>query len=179
MSTVAAAVAGDREAFGALYGEHRDMIRSYIVRRVGNWHLAEDLTQEVFRRALGGVDKFGERGHNFGAWLVTIARNIVADYYKGAAYRMGGAGEPVDLVDADRWTDPEYCATHSAIADALTDAMSRLTADQRLCVVLRYRRDLSLGEIAAAVGKNEHAVKALIARATGTLRRDPVVEALR
>jgi RNA polymerase sigma-70 factor (ECF subfamily) len=173
-----AAKAGDREAFGTLYGIYWPTVRGFIGRRVPNPTVADDLAQDVFRRTLASMPQYEHRGINFSAFVVTIARNLVADHYKSAAVRTH-CDELPEMAAVDRWTDPEHCATHSAVASTLAAALDRLSVAQRMCVELRFLRGMSMSEIADVVGKNEGAVKALLARATGALRRDPTVEALR
>lgn len=181
---VDAAVAGDRDAFGALYGRYRPNVRGYIGRRVLDHGTAEDLTQEVFRRAFLAMPQYENRGVDFSAFVVTIARNMIVDYMRQATfratYRASVSPEQLaDWADADRWVSPEYRAVHRSNVAALAEAMGRLTDDQRRCLELRFLRDLSVAETAAALGKNEGAVKALQARATSALRRDPALDALR
>ncbi len=181
---VSAAVAGDRDAFGTLYRRYWPNVRSYIGRRILDRGTAEDLTQDVFGRAFLAMRRYEERGADFGAFVVTIARNIVADYFKSAKTRAASSlifdyGQLAEAVDVDRWVNPEYCAVHGSEVAALTEALSRLTEDQRMCVELRFLQGLSSLETAVALGKNEGAIKALLHRATSALRRDPALEALR
>jgi RNA polymerase sigma-70 factor, ECF subfamily len=183
-ATIDAAIGGNRDAFGTLYGRYWPSVRGYIGLRLHDRGTAEDLTQEVFRRAFVAIGRYEHRGVDFGAFVVTIARNLVADYYKGGAYRLAAASVGsqellVERADDDRWSNPEYCAVHGAAVAALTEALGQLTTEQQTCIELRFLRGLSVAETAAAVGKNEGAVKALLHRATSALRRDPALEALR
>ena len=69
----------------------------YIYFRVGSHPLAEDLTSETFLRALRRITDFTWQGRDFGAWLVTIARNLVADHFKSGRYRLEiTTGEVID-----------------------------------------------------------------------------------
>src|SRR4051794_3775262 len=68
---------GETEAFGALYDHYVDLVYRYIYYRVGTHALAEDLTSETFLRALRRINMFTWQGKDFGAWLVTIARNLI------------------------------------------------------------------------------------------------------
>ena len=93
----AAAASGSHEAFGDLYRQSRDTVQRYLLRRLnGDRHLAEDLTHETFARALARIDTYQEMGRPFVAWLLTIAGNLVVDYYKSAWRRLqipcGGGG---------------------------------------------------------------------------------------
>ena len=73
---------GDSEAFGQLYDHYVTGVFRFIYYRVGSQQLAEDLTSETFVRGLRAIQRFNWQGKDFGAWLTTIARNLVADHFK-------------------------------------------------------------------------------------------------
>jgi RNA polymerase sigma-70 factor (ECF subfamily) len=82
------AQAGEAEAFGLLYDRYFDTVFRFVYFRVGNRQLAEDLTSDTFLRALKRIGSFTWQGRDLGAWLVTIARNLVADHFKSGRYRL-------------------------------------------------------------------------------------------
>src|SRR4029079_9318640 len=88
MDLVERAQAGETEAFGRLYDHYSDTVYRYIYYRVGGKATAEDLTSETFLRALLRIGTFTWQGRDFGAWLVTIARNLVADHFKSSRFRL-------------------------------------------------------------------------------------------
>ncbi len=172
MALVAAAQAGDGEAFGELYDRYVDIVHRYIALRVNNHTLAEDLTSETFLRALRRVSSFTWQGRDFGAWLVTIARNLITDHYKSSRYKMEHSTS--DLVEAghDRSQDgPENEVLAGITNAALLEAVKRLGSEQQECIVLRFLQGMSLAETAAVLGKNEGAIKALQYRAVKSLSR--------
>src|SRR5262245_64836665 len=79
---------GDAEAFGQLYDHYVDSIHRYLYFRLSSISLADDLTSETFFRALRGIGSFRWQGKDFGAWLTTIARNLVTDHYKSSRARL-------------------------------------------------------------------------------------------
>ncbi len=169
---VSRARAGDAEAFGELYDQYVGFVYRYIYYRVGSVALAEDLASETFVRALRRLPSFQWQGRDFGAWLVTIARNLVADHYKSGRYRLEVTTE--DLVAASRGATtegPEREVLESITNDTLLAAVKRLGAEQQECIVLRFLQGLSVAETALAMGKNEGAIKALQYRAVRTLGR--------
>ena len=106
---------GDWAAFGRLYDHYSDTVYRYIYYRVGSKATAKDLTSETFLRALRRIGTFTWQGRDFAAWLVTIARNIVADHFKSARFRLevttdGGAellpAEQPALACAVTWGSP-------------------------------------------------------------------------
>jgi RNA polymerase sigma-70 factor (ECF subfamily) len=167
---VARAQAGDAEAFGALYDRYLDVVYRYVYYRVGGKALAEDLVSETFLRALRRIGTFEWQGRDFAAWLITIARNIIADHYKSGRFRLEVS--TADMLDADRATDGPESEVLDGIANtSLLDAVKKLNSEQQECVVLRFLQGLSVLETAQAMEKTEGAIKALQYRAVRTLGR--------
>lgn len=170
VALVAKAQQGDAEAFGALYDRYLDLVFRYVYYRVGGKALAEDLVSETFLRALRRIGTFEWQGRDFAAWLITIARNIVADHYKSGRFRLEVS--TADMLDADRADDGIETSVLDGITNAaLIDAVKKLNDEQQECVVLRFLQGLSVLETAQAMGKSEGAIKALQYRAVRTLGR--------
>ena len=167
---VAAAQAGSAEAFGALYDRYVDLVYRYVYYRVGSQQLAEDLTSETFLRALRRIGTFTWQGRDFAAWLVTIARNLMADHFKSSRFKLEvTTGE---MLDADRATEgPENEVLDNLTNVTLLEAVKMLGAEQQECIVLRFLQGFSVSETALAMGKNEGAIKALQYRAVQSLKR--------
>jgi RNA polymerase sigma-70 factor (ECF subfamily) len=166
---VALAQGGDREAFGQLYDLYVDTVYRYVLVRVGDRPLAEDLTTETFIRALRRIDGFTWQGRDLAAWLVTIARNLVADHVKSARFRFEVT--TADMRDADRRVDAPDDEVLTRLRDErIVDAIRGLGADQAECITLRFLQGLSLAETAEVLGKSQGAVKQLQLRATRALR---------
>src|SRR5437867_2520986 len=87
----------DPSRFGTLYEDNFERVYAFIVRRVHDRDAAEDLTADVFHRALENLPRFEWRGVPFAAWLFRIAANRIADHWQRAARQR-------ELPDAD---DPE------------------------------------------------------------------------
>jgi RNA polymerase sigma-70 factor (ECF subfamily) len=162
---------GDSDAFGTLYDRYVDLVYRYIYFRVGSHQLAEDLTSETFLRALRRIADFTWQGRDFGAWLVTIARNLVADHFKSGRYRLEiPTGEVID-VPLDGPNIPENAVVTAIINDRMLRAVRDLNPEQQECVVLRFLHGLSLAETALIMGKKSGAIKALQFRAIRALAR--------
>ncbi|TMR08845.1 sigma-70 family RNA polymerase sigma factor [Nonomuraea turkmeniaca] len=162
---------GCTESFGTLYDRYVDLVYRYIYFRVGSHQLAEDLTSETFLRALRRIADFTWQGRDFGAWLVTIARNLVADHFKSGRYRLEiPTGEILD-VPLDGSHIPENAVVTAIINDRMLRAVRDLNPEQQECVVLRFLHGLSLAETALIMGKKSGAIKALQFRAVRALAR--------
>lgn len=161
---------GDAEAFGQLYDHYLTTVYRYVYYRVGAHALAEDLTSETFLRALKALASFRWQGRDFGAWLVTIARNLVTDHFKSGRFRLEVAtGE---MLDHDSVTEsPEDDVLTSLTNEVLVDALKRLGNEQQECLVLRFLNGLSVAETAKVLGRSEGAVKQLQLRAVRNLAK--------
>jgi RNA polymerase sigma-70 factor (ECF subfamily) len=168
------AQAGDAEAFGQIYDRYLDTVFRFIYFRVGNRQLAEDLTADTFLRALKRIGSFTWQGRDPGAWLVTIARNLVADHFKSGRYRLEVTTG--DVLDADREDRGPEGSPEAAVVDHITNvalltAVKQLNPEQQECIVLRFLHGFSVAETAQTMGKNEGAIKALQYRAVRALAR--------
>ncbi|GAA2758708.1 sigma-70 family RNA polymerase sigma factor [Actinopolymorpha rutila] len=161
---------GDAEAFGQLYDHYVPSVYRYVYYRVGTHALAEDLTSETFLRALRSLGSFRWQGRDFGAWLVTIARNLVTDHFKSGRFRLEVAtGE---ILDSDSVTaGPEDDVLTRLTNEALVEALRQLGQDQQECLVMRFLNGMSVAETAQSLGKSEGAVKQLQLRAVRNLAK--------
>ncbi|MCA1839387.1 MAG: sigma-70 family RNA polymerase sigma factor, partial [Actinobacteria bacterium] len=85
---------GDKAAFAKLYRLHVQSVYKYLTYRLRDTATAEDLTAEVFLRALRKIGDFEYRGIDFSAWLLRIARNILLDHVKSSGSRLEVVGIP-------------------------------------------------------------------------------------
>jgi RNA polymerase sigma-70 factor, ECF subfamily len=165
---VHSAQAGDTSAFARLYDRYVDVVFRYVLFRVGDRELAEDVTSETFLRALRRITSVSYQGRDVGAWFVTIARNLVLDHVKSSRFRLEVATAEVDdpqRIDAG----PEQQVMSRVTTAALLEAVEQLGDDQRECIVLRFLQGLSVAETAEIMHRNEGAVKALQHRAVRRL----------
>ncbi|GGQ10783.1 sigma-70 family RNA polymerase sigma factor [Streptosporangium pseudovulgare] len=162
---------GDTDAFGALYDRYLDLVYRYVYFRVGSHPLAEDLTSETFLRALRRIADFTWQGRDFGAWLVTIARNLIADHFKSGRYRLEVSTAEVIDTPLDGPHIPENAVVTAMVSDRVLSAVRDLGPEQQECVVLRFLHGMSLAETALIMGKKSGAIKALQFRAIRALAR--------
>jgi RNA polymerase sigma-70 factor (ECF subfamily) len=144
-----------------LYQLYFHRVWAYVVRRAADRAEAEDVTSEVFRRALENLRGFEWRGTPFIAWLLKIAANTLAN-------RWEKAGREV----SDRVTEPAERDTDLERRAMLFQLVERLPYAQRRVIELRYVEERSLLEVAKELGKTEGAVKQLQRRALEQLRAE-------
>lgn len=157
--TLAAARRGEEAAWSELYLELAPAVLGYLrVRGVTDF---EDLAGEVFLQVVRDLHRFSGNERQFRAWVLSIARNRLIDE------RRRRVRQPVDpaadevLISAGPTGDVETEALAGLEMDDLIRLVGGLSADQQDVLVLRLVGDLTVEEVAAALGKRPGAVKAL------------------
>jgi len=160
--------AGDQSAFQELYSRYHEVVFRYVLFRLGDRTLAEDLTQETFLRALRRISSVSYQGRDIGAWFVTIARNLIFDHVKSSRYRLEST--TADMVEHSPTTHgPEQQVIENATNSELLKAIDKLNQDQQDCIRMRFLQGLSVAETAQRMNRAEGAVKALQHRAVRRL----------
>jgi RNA polymerase sigma-70 factor (ECF subfamily) len=153
----------DPGRFTELYELNFERVYAFIVRRVGDRDAAEDLTSDVFHKALANLRRFEWRGTPFAAWLLRIALNAIVDRSKRVAREVPSDDDPPDT-----GKEPDLAVIeHRAQLFRLVD---RLPADQRCVIFERFVEQKSIREVARKLGRTEGAVKQLQFRALEKLR---------
>jgi RNA polymerase sigma-70 factor (ECF subfamily) len=150
----------DPARFADLYELHFERVYAFVARRVRGRAEAEDVTSEVFHRALHNIRKFQWRGTPFVAWLYRIAANEIIDRARRAAREIEMTEEPA----VEEIEDAERRAMLFRLVEQLPDA-------QRHVIVKRFAEEQSIAEVAHEMGRTEGAIKQLQFRALETLRR--------
>ncbi|MGH7950143.1 MAG: RNA polymerase sigma factor [Candidatus Binataceae bacterium] len=151
----------DPRRFAELYEDNFERVYAYIARRIGDRDQAQDLTADVFHRALAGLPRFEWRGVPFAGWLFKIAANAIADHAKRQV-------KDREVPNFETNDDPPLDEIeHRARLFRLVDS---LASDQRDVIVMRFAKQKTIREIAALLGRSEGAVKQLQFRALQNLR---------
>jgi len=150
----------DPARFAELYEMHFERVYLFIARRVADRDTAQDLTADVFQKALANLKQFEWRGVPFAAWLLRIAANAVTD-------RGKRSGRELSFADL-----PETQSEMRQIEDGarLFRLVDQLPKDQRQVIRMRFAEQRSIGEIARELGRSEGAVKQLQLRGIQNLR---------
>ncbi len=153
-----------------LYDHYHTSVYRFVYYRVGSVALAEDLTADTFYRALRSMSTFQWQGKDFGAWLMTIARNLTTDHFKSGRARLEHLTE--DMSEHDESTEgPERSVLASLTNQVLLSALTELPHEQRECLIMRFLQGLSIAETAQVVDRSEGAVKQLQLRAVRNLAK--------
>jgi RNA polymerase sigma-70 factor (ECF subfamily) len=161
---------GDSEAFGQLYDHYQASVYRFVFYRTRSQTLAEDLTSETFLRALRNMSGFRWQGKDFGAWLMTIARNLCTDHFKAGRTRLELTTEDMGVHD-DATEGPENAVLAGLTNEVLLDGLRQLSDEQRDCLIMRFLQGLSIAETAEILGRSEGAIKQLQLRGVRNLAK--------
>ena len=167
---LAAASAGAEWAWERIYGALAPSVAGYL--RANGAPDAEDLTGEVFLQVVRGLDRFEGGEAAFRAWVFTIAHHRLVDELRRGARRPVS---PADAHELELLAGPGGDVHDEAVAQldaaAVREAIAALPPDQRSVLLLRILGDLTVEQVARAVGKRPGAVKALQRRALARMER--------
>ena len=162
----------DQASYAAAFQQHYQTwltpVYRYFYHRVGNVKDAEDLTAQAFLKAYRRFPQYHENGQ-FAAWLFTIVRNQVNDFYRAAR----SASQPLSLeaVDlADGAPQPLAQAVHHDEIQRLQGLLAELSAQEQELIRLRFVAQLGYREIGVLLHRKEDAVRKSIARLLARLQ---------
>ena len=162
------AAQNDPAKFAALYELQFERVYAFVASRVRDRASAEDVTSEVFHKALANLASYEWRGVPFAAWLLRIAANAIVDHAKRAAREFPAPDDPPEPAN-----DPVVQASEMRAIEhraQLFRLVGQLPAIQKQVVLDRFVEQRSIKEIAQRLGKTEGAVKQLQLRAVQNLR---------
>ncbi|MBU2695056.1 sigma-70 family RNA polymerase sigma factor [Nocardioides sp. WV_118_6] len=161
---------GDAEAFGMLYDHYQPSVYRFLYYRTRSVVVAEDLCSETFFRALRNMSSFRWQGKDFGAWLMTIARNLATDHFKAGRTRLEMTTEDMGQHD-DATEGPENAVLATLTNEILLESLTKLPNEQRDCLIMRFLQGMSIAETAAALGRSDGAIKQLQLRGVRNLAK--------
>jgi len=165
----------DPARFADLYERYFGLVYAYIARRLRDRNEAEDVTAEVFHKALRSLPRFKWTGAPFAAWLFRISANMIADRAQRAARER--TVENDDDVPETRMPQPQQADLEQSERRAsLFRQVEQLAEDQRRVVTMRFAEEKSIRDIAVVLGRSEGAVKQLQFRALAKLRENFTTE---
>lgn len=159
---------GDRDAVEALFLSEWKPVYRQLYRAVGNRQDAEDLTQDVFVRALSAIDDYQQRSTPFAAYLAVIARNLVRDHWR----RGNRAKSKLTLIDllACAPTSPEQIVVQADGRSRVESLLESLPPDYRQVIRLRVIEGRRVNEVADLMQRSPGAIRVLQHRALEMLR---------
>lgn len=162
------AKSGDSEAFAQLYDAYVERVYRYILFRVSEDDITEDLVSQVFLKAWQNLDRYKTGSSPFIAWLYTIARNLVIDYHR--AKKVMVPLEEARALPSDAQSPGEEVEMRFDL-QAMRDALQFLTGDQQQVLILKYIAGLPNENIAKIMKKQEGTIRGLQMRALQILAK--------
>jgi len=158
----------DPAAVGALYDRYVDRVYWYVRARTTEEDTL-DLTQQIFLQMITALPRYRAHTAPFGAWLFSIARHVIADFYRRRRSTIAWDSVPPALHPVVP-LDIDAILLQREDADRLRALLGALDADMRELLALRYAAGLTAAEIAAVIGKSEAATKKRLARTIQRLK---------
>jgi RNA polymerase sigma-70 factor (ECF subfamily) len=159
---------GESKAVGDLYMQYHEQIFRYVWSKVGDVHLAEDLTGEVFMRMVSRLSSYRSTGVPFQAWLYRIARNLIIDHIRKTSSSTSVPLESTILIQTG--AGPSSLVEKKLTLEKLQNALGQIDHDQAEVIRLRFLVGLQVNEVAERLQKTVAAVKALQHRGLAALR---------
>jgi len=162
------AIKGEASAFGELYDRYQPQIYRFVALKVGRREDAEDLTHQVFLSAWQNIKSYTHRGFPFSSWLYRIARNQIVDFYRARRDVFSVEDTDPELLIHD--PKIELAVERQVATGRVMSAIRFLKQEYQDVLILRFIEDLSIREVAAALGKSEGSVKVTQHRAVKAIR---------
>lgn len=153
---------------GTMYRVHAARVWRYVRARLPSDADAEDVTSDVFMRAIRSHDRFDASRGTEGAWITGIARHAVADWWRRR--RPEDPTDDVPNARADTSDGPEAAAERAAESAGVLDHLEHLTDRERDAIAMRFGAELSSAEIGAAMDISPTAARMLVHRGVARLR---------
>jgi RNA polymerase sigma-70 factor (ECF subfamily) len=157
--------------FSELYRSHLRDVYSYAYYRIGNHHDAEDLTEQTFLQAYRHFERAQREseGRPLRPWLIRIAHNLAANYYRDRSRRPQTAIDDADILTAPHTT--ETLVEGREELQRILEGVNELPDDRREALIMRFALGMDNREIARAMGRTDGATKVLLHRATRQLEQ--------
>ncbi|MCZ0703709.1 RNA polymerase sigma-70 factor (ECF subfamily) [Natronobacillus azotifigens] len=160
---------GSQAAMEVLVKKHYRTIFAYTYRKVGDYHLAYDMTQEIFIKMLKYISSYSGQG-KFQHWLLKIAVNHCRDYYRSSAYRNKNQINEINDHLKDERENIEDLLSKKHTSVKVKEAIDQLPVYQREAIILKYYQDLKIKKIAELTEAKESTVKSRLKQGMAKLK---------
>lgn len=170
---------GDIASFEQFFNEYQKRVYNLAYRMIGNEQDAADITQEVFVRVYGSLNRLNNE-ETFFAWLRTIMVNLCRDYFRKAARTIKADsldekvtvdGSEVEYQVEGKSSNPGKLLERKELQEAVQRAINSLSEEQRMAVVLHHIEGMDVKDISEKLNIPEGTVKSRLARARDELKR--------
>ena len=167
---------GDQDAFGFLLKKYQKGVHALVWRKIGDFHIAEEITQDAFFRA---YQKLGTlKNHNlFAGWLYVIAARLCADWFQKNSPPEQSL-EVTDMSEVNEVSYSRYVAenqeteAHEARREVVKKLLQKLPESERTVMTLHYLGEMTIKTISEFLGVSPNTVKSRLSRARNRLRKE-------
>ena len=165
---------GDDNAFGFLVDKYKGAVHALAYRKIGDFHIAEDVTQETFLKAYQKLSTL-KRHANFSGWLYVIAARCCISWLRENQHPMQSL-EQVGAAQVEASAEREY--SDDRARKHLEDALENLPESDRTVLTLHYLGGMTYEEVSRFIGASTSAVKNRLYRARHHLKEE-LIEMIR
>ncbi len=170
-SLLKASLQGSTQAFEAIVGRYQSLVCTITYSGTGSVEKSEELAQETFLRAWKSLDQLHDPAR-FRAWLCSIARSTVQNWFRSRKLDVVGKAAPLDTAveKASEEAGPVEAAMMKEQQAVVAHALNRIPESLREPLILFYREQKSVREVAGQLGVSENAARQRISRGRSMLR---------
>lgn len=161
---------GSQAAMEVLVKKYYKNIFAYVYRKTSDYHLAYDLTQEVFIKMMKSIGAYKSKG-KFEHWLITIAVNHCRDYFRSSTYRRKKQEQEIVHQMTDDSKNVWDLLSKKIESEKVKEALNTLPDFQKEAIILRFYHDLKIKEIAHVTDAKEATVKSRLKQGIGKLKK--------
>jgi len=156
-------------SFEEYFNRYYSQVLGYVIKKIGNYHNAEDLTMECFAICYRKFDEFDSQKASFGTWLYTIVNNKIKNYYRdNKHFEVINSNLNFSVNFSDDLEEASYI---QHLRDILADALEQLNEVQRKIIIYKYYKKMNSNEIAQILGLSSGNVRVQLARTLEKMRR--------
>lgn len=160
---------GSHAAMEVLVNRHYKNIFAYVYRKIGDYHTAYDLTQEIFIKMIKSLGSYKTDG-KFTNWLLTIAVNHCRDYFRNSHFQNSKHNQQLNYSMIDEKENIWDLFSKKAEHNRVKKALEKLPDYQREAIILKFYHDLKIREIAVITDSKEATVKSRLKQGTDKLK---------
>lgn len=161
----------DRKKFAPLYKHYLPHIKKFFnIRVYSDPEVTEDLTSEVFKKAISGLDNFQWQGISFSAWLYKIARNTLIDFFRSE--KKDVSINEMDYALESKTKGPDELAIELLNEELLKNLLESLPERERNIIYMKFYDGYTNKTIAKVLGLSETNVGTIVYRAVKKLRKE-------
>ena len=168
-------LAGDEAAFASLIRKYQKQVHAHVLRKIGDFHIAEDITQETFLQVYQNLETL-EEPIRFPKWLYTIVDRLCIAWFRKNRLQTQSL-EETHISEIETETYSRYMAsehvrtTVEAQRDIVKKLLTQLKESDREVITLHYFEEMTSSEIGAHLGVPENTVKSRLHRARQRLKK--------